>query len=62
MKIVNYGTQQYNNKTNTAKTKPFKGYFACPIKELHIQPTHDDENAIILLKELKKNAGNISKL
>ena len=62
MKIVNYSTPQYNNKSNTAKTTPFKGYFACPIKELHIQPTHDDENAIILLKELQKKCGKYFKI
>lgn len=57
MKIINYDTPQYNKKSNTAKTTPFGGYFACPIKELHVQPMHEDKNAIILLKELQKKCG-----
>lgn len=46
MKISNQ--QYYPNKTQYPQNASFKGYFACPIKELHIQTGLGNESSPIL--------------
>lgn len=54
MKIQNIKNYNYKSQNEPSKSKTsFKGYFACPIKELHIQPDYQKE-FIPFAKELEK--------
>ena len=56
MKISNQN-QNYSIYQQKPKNPTFKGYFAAPIKELHIQPYSQDKNVVPFIKELQKKCG-----
>ena len=57
MRVQRVGNlNQYNHKTKPTKQQTFKGYFACPIKEIYIQSDWTVK-MYPLVKELKEKCG-----
>lgn len=63
MKINNFYSNKPTYSPSSAQNKPsFKGYFACPIKELHFQTFNAYEKRYPIIKELQRKCGEYFKI
>lgn len=64
MRINNFYGASKSQQPSTQKKPAFKGYFACPIKELHVHPRNDSSraNRVPIIQELQARCGRFFRI